>query len=270
MRYIIAYSGGHSSALAAIETVRKYGKNNVVLLNHNISSEVEHEDIKRFKKEVAAYLGLKVTYANMKGWREKTPLRVCRELGAFKVGNGQALCTYYLKTAPFHEWLKDNFPTRGAEVRNDVCIVYGFDENEKHRIQRRIGVLSLMGYKSDYPLALWDRTIFNTENIGIKRPVTYKLFRHANCIGCLKAGKQQWYLVYCLFPYLWDEAKETEKEIGYSILKQGFLEDFESEFEEMKAKGICPSEKVPPAKFWSMVAREMPGQVSMLPCECAL
>ena len=52
MKYIVCYSGGHSSALVAIEAVRKYGKENVILLNHDISKEVEHEDIKRFKKRI--------------------------------------------------------------------------------------------------------------------------------------------------------------------------------------------------------------------------
>ena len=46
MKYIVCYSGGHSSALVAIETVRKYGKENVILLNHNISAEVSITDIK--------------------------------------------------------------------------------------------------------------------------------------------------------------------------------------------------------------------------------
>lgn len=36
-KYIVCFSGGHSSAVAAIETVRKYGKEQVVLLNHDIS-----------------------------------------------------------------------------------------------------------------------------------------------------------------------------------------------------------------------------------------
>ena len=73
MKYIVCYSGGHSSALVAIEAVRKHGKENVILLNHDISSEVEHKDIKRFKNEIAKFLGLEITYANMKGWEYKTP-----------------------------------------------------------------------------------------------------------------------------------------------------------------------------------------------------
>jgi PP-loop superfamily ATP-utilizing enzyme len=44
MKYIVCYSGGHSSALVAIEAVRKYGKENVILLNHDISPNVEDAD----------------------------------------------------------------------------------------------------------------------------------------------------------------------------------------------------------------------------------
>lgn len=36
MKHIICYSGGHSSALVAIEVARKYGAGDVVLLNHDI------------------------------------------------------------------------------------------------------------------------------------------------------------------------------------------------------------------------------------------
>lgn len=85
MKYIVCYSGGHSSALVAIEAVRKYGKENIILLNHDISKEVEHKDIKRFKNEIAKYLGLEITYANMEGWEYKTPLRVCKELGGLNL-----------------------------------------------------------------------------------------------------------------------------------------------------------------------------------------
>lgn len=37
MKYVVCYSGGHSSALAAVETVRQHGAENVILLNHDIS-----------------------------------------------------------------------------------------------------------------------------------------------------------------------------------------------------------------------------------------
>ena len=272
MKYIVCFSGGHSSALCAIECVRKAGKENVILLNHDISSEVEDKDIKRFKQEIADYLGINITYANMEGWKNKTPLRVCKELGAFKVGTGSALCTTYLKTKPFHKWLKDNFPVDPGEVREDIRIVYGFDKKETNRIQRRIGVMINQGYKCEFPLAVWDRTIEATEDIGIKRPHIYSFFKPANCTGCFKAGTHQWSLTSCLSPKLWKEAIETEKAIGYSILKDTFLEELEPKFARMRCRGIIPTEKITPQRFWSMVRKEIPedGQLSFLPCECAL
>lgn len=267
MRFIVCFSGGHSSAIAAIETVRKYGKDNVILLNHNISKNVEHQDIKRFKEEVANYLGIKITYANMKDWDKYDPLDVCINIRAFKVGNGSALCTNRLKVAPFNNWLKSNYPSKPFNLRDDITIIYGFDKNEKWRIQRRIGVLQAMGYKCDFPLAFWERTIVNTEEVGINRPITYNRFRHANCIGCLKAGKQQWYIVYCLRPDLWEKAKFAENIIGYSIIRNEYLDEIEYKFETMKYKGIIPTEKIPYQRFWSEVRKELKDDDN-LPCEC--
>nr|WP_302596970.1 hypothetical protein [uncultured Cellulosilyticum sp.] len=268
MKYIVCFSGGHSSALVAVEAVRRAGKNNVILLNHNISPEVEHEDIKRFKQEVADYLEIPITYANMDGWEHLTPLRICKQLGGFKFGNSPVLCTYNLKTKPFYKWLHENYPTTPGYPRKDIRILYGFDKNEQNRINRRVGIMFKEGYCTDYPLAYWKRTIQNIEEIGIKRPCTYERFRHANCIGCLKAGKQQWYIVYCLYPEIWQEAKDTEAYLGYSILKDTFLEELEPQFAKMRCRGIVPGEGISAQKFWADVRKELSNDDER-PCECS-
>ena len=185
MKHIVCFSGGHSSALAAIETVRKYGKSDVILLNHDISPHVEDEDIKRFKREVAEYIGLPITPANMPGWETMPPLAVAVANKAFKAYNSPAFCTSRLKTEPFYKWLAENGD------RGD-CVIYGFDAEETSRMMRRSKVMDSMGYKAVFPLAEWDRTIWATEEIGIMRPSTYQVYKHANCIGCLKAGRQHW------------------------------------------------------------------------------
>ena len=110
IKAVVCYSGVHSSALAAIETARRYGSENTILLNHDISPRVEHEDIKRFKREVAEYLGIKITYANMDDWETMTPLKLSVKNKAFQFAAGRALCTLYLKTEPFQQWLKENYP----------------------------------------------------------------------------------------------------------------------------------------------------------------
>lgn len=54
MKHIVCYSGGHSSALVAIEVVRKFGKDNVLLVNHQCV--LEDEDVNRFENQISNYL----------------------------------------------------------------------------------------------------------------------------------------------------------------------------------------------------------------------
>lgn len=265
MKYIVCYSGGHMSALTAIETVRKYGKENVILLNHDISSKVEHKDIKRFKKEVADYLELPITYANIDNFEEMTPLKVCREMKMFAVRPGQAFCTANLKTKPFYSYLENQ-----CKDKENYCIMYDFSADEGERIYRRKISLQAMGYKTEFPLAEWERTIENTVEIGIKPPITYKIFKHANCIGCLKAKRQHWYVVYCLRPDIFKEAVETEEYIGHSIMPDKYLKELMPLYESIIAKGICPNDKENSNTFWARVNRAMPEQMTFLPCDCAI
>ena len=97
-KYVVCFSAGVSSALCAINACLRYGKENVILLNHDISSKVEGADIKRFKVEVARYLGLPITYANHPNFESMTPIKVCVDLGGWKFGRGDILCTNRLKT----------------------------------------------------------------------------------------------------------------------------------------------------------------------------
>lgn len=269
MIHIVCFSGGHSSAIAAVEVVRRYGSENTVLLNHNLCPRTEDQDIKRFKNEVSDYLGVPITYANMPGWERKDQFDVCMEIKAFKTGaQSTALCTNRLKTEPFHKWLAENYPPLLPSVRDDISLVYGFDANEQRRIQRRVGIMATMGYQTEYPLTWEARTIHDIEEIGIKRPRTYDIFNHANCIGCLKAGKQHWFIVYCIYPEIWKKAKLAEQVIGYSILKQGFLSDFEAEFAKLKEKALPPTEKTRPQTFWA-TARKLIKDDNNIPCECS-
>lgn len=268
MKYVVCYSGGHSSAICAVETVRRYGKENVILLNHDLNPRAEDEDIKRFKKEVADYLGLEITYANMDGWEELDQFDVCMRENAFKYGiQSSALCTQKLKTEPFKKWLDENYPVEKGEICDEITVMYGFDKVETTRITRRVGVMAVIGYKTDFPM-LWDnRTIQEIEEIGIKRPRTYDIFKHANCKGCLKSGKQHWFIVYCLYPNIWEKAKMAEEQIGYSILRENYLSELESDFEKLKGK-LPMSELIKPQKFWAM-ARKLIKDDDCLPCECS-
>lgn len=276
-KHIVCYSGGHSSAIVAIEVARRYGRYCTYLVNNDINPGVEHEDIKRFKKEVAEYLGIKVTYANYKHWDKRDQFDVCTAEGYInRVGVG-AVCTHNLKVLPFRRWLKKN-----AKDKN-VVIYYGFDANEKKRIQRRQGILANQGYQTDFPLATWTkRTIKKTEEVGIRPPLTYSVYKHANCLGCIKGGRRHWYVIYCNEPAIWEKAKKMESDVGYAMLtdyetKQPvYLEDLEGLYEKMKNAGVPATERVNPNMFWGAAKRLMSQYEESIskeeggdkPCEC--
>jgi len=263
--HIVCYSGGESSALVAVEVSRKYGNERLILLNHDIHANSEDADIKRFKEEVAAYVGVSITFANASGWETKDQFDVVVEAGAFKVGNGTALCTNRMKTEPFYEWLK----THGVDETS--TLYYGFDPGEFARIQRRHMILLSMGYMTGFPLAQWTRTIQSTREIGIEPPMTYGVFKHANCTGCLKAGMQHWYIVYCTRPDIWARGLWAETEIGYTIIKGHSLLSLEPKFEVMHLAGVPATERLPSGTFWKE-ARRLVGLYEVqhaIPCECA-
>lgn len=271
MKHIVCHSGGNSSALVAIEVARRFGPESVVLLNHDMHFSVEHADIKRFKQEVADYIGIPLTFASRRN-ATQDQFDVCVEAQAFKVDSGPELCTARLKTEPFHEWLSANVPDK------DCTIYYGFDKTERElaRMQRRTGIMAAKGYRTDYPLALWnERTIYGTEEVGIARPSTYEVFQHGNCIGCLKAGWQHWYIVFCTRPDIWLKAKWAEDEIGYAIHHDEtgsvYLQDMEVRFTAMRAAGIPATEHIPHQRFWSQAKKIISiHQMDLLaPCECS-
>lgn len=273
MKRIICFSGGHSSALVAIEVARKFPNDEIILLNHNINPNVELADVKRFKKEVASYLNLPITYANYKDIDQEDLIpdqfEVARIIGGFKFGNGTELCTHRLKTEPFYKWLSENCD------REDAVIYYGFDANEMHRVQRRSSIMAKDGWKTDYPIALWqERTITQTMQVGIERPAQYDTFKHANCIGCLKAGKQHWYVVYCTRPDIFEKAKSTEDFIDYSIIKGVYLSELEEQFKKMKRAGVPANEHMNPNSFWAKVRKmnlsnfDYEAEINQKPCEC--
>jgi len=246
MKHIILFSGGHSSAITAIKVVEKYGKENCILLNHDISSNVEDGDIKRFKNEVSRYLGIETTYANMDGWEHNDQFDVSIKAKAFKTPSTPAICTSRMKTQPFMKWLEENFPDK------DCICYYGFDENEINRIVRRTYIMALNGYKTEYPIAQWSKTITSTLEININPPLKYGSFKHANCTGCIKGGSQHWYVVYCERPDIFEKAKKAEDIIGNAILSEGkYLKDVECEFNRMKNLGVIPTEHIKFQTFWS-------------------
>jgi hypothetical protein len=230
-----------------------HGAENLILLNHDINGHVEQACTKKLKQDVADYLGLEVTYANHRNWDKATPISVCVDAGAWKIGSGHILCTNRLKTDPFKKWMKENDP------KCENVYVYGMDLDEPSRITRRSQIMGSMGYKTAFPMTYDETDIVRLKSIGIDAGSVYKTFNHSNCVGCLKAGWQHWYIVYCTRRDIWNEAKAGEDEIGYAIHKDKdgpvYLEDKEELFDLMIAAGVVPTEKIKPQTFWAQARK---------------
>ena len=130
-------------------------------------------------------------------------------------------------------------------------------------------MLAAMGYRTGFPLQ-GPRTIYSTNEVGINPPLTYSVFRHANCTGCLKAGMQHWYIVYCTRPDIWARGLWAEDEIGYTIIKGHSLLDLEPKFEIMRLAGVPATERLAPGTFWKE-ARQLVNLYETehaIPCEC--
>lgn len=257
-KQVVCYSGGHSSAIVAINAVKNQGAENVVLLNHDINPNIETSDTKRFKNDVAEYLGTDITYANHANWETATPTSVCVENKGFKFGNSPIQCTKHLKTEPFKKWINENDPLRLHTY------LYGFDANEQHRVNRRIGEMAKIGCKTDYPIVTQRKNlkIINTVQIDIDPPNNYENFKHANCQGCLKAGWQHWYIINAHRKDIWEEAKQGEETLGHAVHKNDkgipvYFEEYEELFYQMYLQGIPTTEHIPDKKFWATVRRDV-------------
>lgn len=294
--HLICYSGGHSSAKVAMNVHKRYPNDLIILLNHDINPLVEHEDIKRFKKDVSDKISIPITFVNYENIKDNKDIPdqfdVCKKIKGFKFGNGTELCTYNLKTKPFHVFLSEKFPVdKLTGLNTEVVIYYGFDKEETARIQRRSSILGAQGYYTDFPLALWEDVDNDiVVESGILPPLTYQQlaegydfgsWKHANCIGCLKAGKQHWYATFCVRRDIWEKAKETEDILNHSIIKGVYLEELEPLFSEMQEKGIPPTEHIKGQTFWAMVRKVISKNIDVFevfelakdnekPCECVL
>jgi hypothetical protein len=166
-----------------------------------------------------------------------------------------------MKTAPFYSWLKRN------GIGKTSTVYYGFSAEETLRIQRRSSAMALLGIPVAFPLAHWPRTIHSISEVGLQKPEHYDTWKHGNCIGCLKAGIQHWYVVYCKHPSIFFKGVKAEEALGHSIIKGYWLVDLIDRFEEMKQKDVPANENIPSTKFHS-IARQ-PLTTINLPCECS-
>lgn len=205
------FSCGAASAVAAKKTIEEYGDTHAIRIINNPVAE-EHEDNRRFLKDVEDWLGIKIEVAI----NPKFPDASCEtvwEKRRYMAGVAGAPCTMELKKAARQEWERHN---------HHDFIVLGFTAEEKHRQDR----FSLMERSNDIPVLI-NHGITKADcyqiiqDAGIRLPEIYYLgYPNANCIGCVKASSPTyWNHVRKVHPDVFQRRAEQSRYIGARLVK---------------------------------------------------
>ena len=138
---------------------------------------------------------------------------------------GFAPCTVELKKRVRQEWERKN-------ITSDIELTYvwGYDLNETQRAKRS---KENSEFNSEFPLIEHnfrkEQCHALLEHLNIKRPKMYELgYANNNCIGCVKGGKGYWNKIRRDFPEVFKRRAKQEREIGYSCIKNCFLDELDS------------------------------------------
>jgi len=206
------FSGGVSSAVAT-----KLAINDIDRIVYTHIND-QHPDTMRFIKDCEAWFGKEVEILQS---RFKTVDEACR-YASFIKGPSGASCTRILKRE-----VRKKFE---AGLCQKIRAVWGLDCEETQRIERIKN--SMPGHVHLFPL--YDKKICKSlaheilKASGIARPYMYELgYPNNNCVGCPKGGAGYWNKIRVDFPDVFESRNQLERLLGYSILKNGYLDELD-------------------------------------------
>jgi len=217
------FSCGAASAVAAKQTLERYGNTHVIRVINNPVKE-EDPDNRRFLNEVEDWLGIPIETAYNPKYPDHSAVTVWN-VRRFMSGVHGAPCTEELKKKARQHWEKTNEVT---------WHVLGFTYDEKHRHERfieseRSNVLPVL-IDSNTTKADCFRILLEA---GIALPRMYeKGYPNANCIGCVKAtSPTYWNHVRKNHPEVFLERAQQSRELGARLVrvnnKRMFLDELD-------------------------------------------
>lgn len=211
MKIAVWFSCGAASAVAAKLTLEKYGKEHQVIVLNNPVLE-EDDDNRRFRRQVSAWLGVKIELVLNPKWPAASAEEVWRKR-KFMSGPKGAPCTGELKIQARQIWEKTN-----------VCDwhVLGFTKEEQQRFER----FKLTERKNTMaPLienGLTKQDCFDVlRKARLRLPRVYGLgYPNANCVGCVKtASPTYWNHVRKVSPGAFNARANLSREIGAKLVR---------------------------------------------------
>ena len=206
------FSGGVSSAVATKLAINEI---DMIVYTH---IDDQHPDTMRFVKDCELWFGKPVKILQS---RFKTVDEACR-YASFIRGPSGAPCTRILKRDVRKKFEAD----LGCKIRS----VWGLDSQEKARMERIED--SMPGHIHRFPLAEKHVSKQYAHEIlkasGIKRPLMYSMgYHNNNCVGCVKGGAGYWNKIRLDFPDVFESRSKLERIIGYSIIKDAYLDELD-------------------------------------------
>lgn len=234
MKKVIAvwFSCGAASAVAAKKTIDRYGDTHKILIINNPVKE-EHEDNRRFLKDVEKWIGLPIIEATNTEIGTISAFDVW-EKRKYMSGIHGAPCTEELKKRARYEF----------ELNNKIDFhVLGFTVDEKKRHDRFVKFErdNLIPVLIDEGLTKLD-CFKILQASGIELPFIYKLgYPNANCIGCVKSSSPTyWNLVREKHPEVFKQRAEQSRKIGCKLVevkkKRVFLDELSTDTKGGKIK----------------------------------
>lgn len=205
------FSCGAASAVAARETLRRYGDTHIIRVVNNPVKE-EDEDNLRFMRDVGEWLGVEIEQAVNSKYPNASAVEVWGSR-RFMSGNSGAICTYELKKRARQQWEVENSPD---------FHVLGFTADEADRHNRfiqseRNNVLPVL-----IDAGITKRDCFGIlRNAGVKLPRIYDQgYPNANCIGCVKAtSPTYWNHVRQQHPEVFQQRAGQSRELGVRLVR---------------------------------------------------
>jgi hypothetical protein len=211
-RIIVGFSGGVTSAWCAGWALRTFPREEVVFVFHD--TKEEDPDTYRFIKEMIAALDHPLI--EMSDGRSVSEL--FEDLG-FLGNNQQTMCSRILKRE-IGERYERSLVADGYRVTK----VVGFSGNEPDRIAQACGRAHNGGYAIRFPMieelvtkqqcADWCQC-----EMGVKPSAMYEWSEHANCVGCVRGGRDYWLAVHANRPDVFWKRSAQEQEFGHSIIR---------------------------------------------------
>ena len=228
------FSCGAASAVAAKQTVVRYGKIATIRVLNNPVME-EDEDNRRFLFDVEAWLGVRIETVRNSKWPEASAEEVWTKRRGMSFPNG-APCTVELKKQARQEWERENH----ADWH-----VLGFTADERKRHERfvlseRENVLPVL-----IEAGLMKQDCYRVlQDAGIRLPRIYSMgYPNANCVGCVKAtSPTYWNHVRAMHPDVFERRAAQSRELGVRLVrhknKRVFLDELPADAKGRPMKGL--------------------------------